>query len=153
MKKYIVYARDHVRPNVQGIDVEKLEKLYSELRRESMIGASIPITVRYLESIIRMAEAFARMHLRDTVRQDDIDHAIKVTISSFISAQKYSVKKSLVKVFDKYLSFEKDNFELLNHVLSEIEKEQIRYNYYQGQDMPNRVEIDIEELELRVFVF
>jgi DNA replication licensing factor MCM2 len=153
LKKYIVFARDYVRPNLQGVDIEKLEKLYSELRRESMISGSIPITVRYLESIIRMSEAFARMHLRDVVRQDDIDHAISVTIRSFISTQKFSVKKSLSKVFDKYMTAEKDDFEILNHVLSEIEKEHIRFNYYQRDEMPAQVEFDIEELEIRAKEF
>lgn len=38
----------------------------------------MPIAVRHLESIVRMAEAHARMHLRDHVRRDDVDMAIKV---------------------------------------------------------------------------
>ncbi|KAJ3310161.1 MCM DNA helicase complex subunit [Boothiomyces sp. JEL0838] len=149
LKKYIIYARDNIKPTMQSIDVEKLEKLYSELRRESMIGGSIPITVRYLESIIRMSEAFARMHLRDIVRQDDIDHAISVTIKSFISTQKHTVKKSLSKIFEKYMSLEKDDFELLNHIISEIKQEHMRYNYYQNDQMPDQVSFDVEELELR----
>lgn len=149
MRKYIIYARDHVRPTIQNIDVEKLERLYSELRRESMIGGSIPITVRYLESIIRMSEAFARMHLRDFVRQDDIDHAISVTIGSFISAQKFSVKKQLSKVFEKYLNLDKDSFELLNHVLSVLQKEHIRYYYYRHDSMPTQIEIEVEELSIK----
>lgn len=110
-----------------GIDVDKLERLYSELRRESMIGGGIPITVRYLESIIRMAEAFARMSLRDHVRQDDIDMAISVTVGSFISAQKHSVKKTLSKVFDKYLVNPDDAFGLLMHALANLYKEHMRY--------------------------
>jgi DNA replication licensing factor MCM2 len=97
-----------------------------------------------------MAEAFAKMHLRDVVRQDDIDHAIAVTIKSFISAQKNSVKASLSKVFDKYLSLEQDDFELLHHVISEIEQEHIKFNYYQHDRMPNQVSFDVEDLELRV---
>lgn len=152
LRKYIVYARNHVRPTLQGIDVEKLEKLYAELRQESMNGASIPITVRCLESIIRMAEAFARMHLRDVVRQDDIDHAISVTINSFISAQKKTVQQSLRKVFDKYIVRQKDNFELLNHVISKIKRETLDFHYYQRDEMPSKVEFNIEELEIRVFL-
>ena len=38
-----------------------------------MATGSIPITVRHIESIIRMAEANARMHLRDFVRDDDVN--------------------------------------------------------------------------------
>jgi DNA replication licensing factor MCM2 len=56
------------------------------------------MTVRHLESILRMAEAHARMHLRDYVRSDDIDMAIRVMLESFISAQKFSVMKNLRKV-------------------------------------------------------
>ena len=100
-----------------------------------------------------MAEAFARMHLRDVVRQDDIDHAIAVTIKSFVSAQKHSVKASLSKVFDKYLSLEKDDFELLHHVISEIEQENIRFNYFQHDLMPTQVTFDVEDLELRVIYY
>ncbi|KAH9248693.1 hypothetical protein BASA81_013627 [Batrachochytrium salamandrivorans] len=149
LRKYIIYAREHVRPTLRDVDVDKLEKLYSELRRESMIGGAIPITVRYLESIIRMSEAFARMHLRDTVRQDDIDHAISVTIRSFISAQKHSVKKSLSRVFDKYITTDADMHELLNHVLSDILKEHMRFEYLRGDGVVGCVEIDCEEFGLR----
>ena len=39
-------------------------KDYAELRRESIHAGGIPIAVRHIESIIRMAEAHARMHLR-----------------------------------------------------------------------------------------
>lgn len=48
----------------------------------------VPIAVRHIESIMRMAEASARMHLREHVREDDIDMAIKVVLSSFLQAQK-----------------------------------------------------------------
>jgi DNA replication licensing factor MCM2 len=93
-----MYARDKVHPKLQQVDEDKLARLYSEMRRESLASGSIPITVRHLESMIRMSEAHAKMHLREYVRSDDVDVAIQVTLDSFISAQKYSVMKSLRKV-------------------------------------------------------
>ena len=45
-----------------------------------------------------MAEASAKMHLREYVRTDDVDLAISVAIGSFVSAQKLSVKRSLERV-------------------------------------------------------
>lgn len=45
-----------------------------------------------------MAEASARMHLREFVRSSDIDVAISAAIHSFVSAQKMSVKKQLERV-------------------------------------------------------
>jgi DNA replication licensing factor MCM2 len=45
-----------------------------------------------------MAEASARMSLREYVRADDIDLAISVAIESFVNAQKMSIKKTLQRV-------------------------------------------------------
>lgn len=51
--------------------------------------------VRHLESILRIAEANARMHLRSYVREDDVNRAISVIVGSFIQAQKLSTAKLL----------------------------------------------------------
>lgn len=48
--------------------------------------------------MIRMAEASAKMALREYVRADDIDLAIEVAVGSFVSAQKMSIKKTLQRV-------------------------------------------------------
>jgi DNA replication licensing factor MCM2 len=45
-----------------------------------------------------MAEASAKMHLREYVRANDVDLAISVAVSSFLSAQKLSVQRSLEQV-------------------------------------------------------
>jgi DNA replicative helicase MCM subunit Mcm2 (Cdc46/Mcm family) len=45
-----------------------------------------------------MAEASAKMHLREYVRVDDVDLAISVAVGSFLSAQKLSVRRSLERV-------------------------------------------------------
>jgi DNA replication licensing factor MCM2 len=42
------------------------------------VTGGVPIAVRHIESIMRMSEACAKMHLRDHVREDDVDMAIKV---------------------------------------------------------------------------
>lgn len=67
LKKYILYARDKVRPKLHHMDQDKVAKIYSDLRRESMATGSVPITVRHIESMIRIAEANAKMHLREFV--------------------------------------------------------------------------------------
>ncbi|KAG4303902.1 hypothetical protein PORY_002691 [Pneumocystis oryctolagi] len=95
LRKYIMYAREYVHPKLHQMDQDKISKLYSDMRRESLATGSYPITVRHLESIIRISEAFAKMHLSEYVKPQHIDSAIKVVIDSFISAQKLSVKKSL----------------------------------------------------------
>jgi DNA replicative helicase MCM subunit Mcm2 (Cdc46/Mcm family) len=98
LRKYIMYAREKIKPKLYALDQEKLSGLFADLRRESMATGSYPITVRHLESMIRMAEASAKMALREYVRADDIDLAIEVAVGSFVSAQKISIKKTLQRV-------------------------------------------------------
>ena len=59
---------------------------------------SIPITVRHIESVIRMAESHAKMHLREYVNEDDVNMAIRIMLESFIDTQKFSVMRSMRKV-------------------------------------------------------
>src|ERR1700722_10192441 len=80
------------------MDQDKLSRLFADLLRESLATGSYPITVRHLESMIRMAEASARMALREYVRPDDIDLAISVAVESFVNAQKTSIKRTLQRV-------------------------------------------------------
>jgi DNA replication licensing factor MCM2 len=98
LRKYIMFAREKVHPRLLDTDTEKLSRLYADLRRESQATGSFPITVRHLESMIRMAEASAKMALREYVRPDDVNLAIAVAIGSFVSAQKMSIKKTLERV-------------------------------------------------------
>ena len=40
--------------------------------------------MRHIESVIRMSEAHARMHLREIVRDDDVNVAISTMLEGFI---------------------------------------------------------------------
>lgn len=77
------------------MDQDKIAKMYANLRQESLSTGSLPITVRHIESIIRMSEAHARMHLRESVQDNDVNMAIRVLLESFIDAQKFSVMKKM----------------------------------------------------------
>ena len=116
LRKYILYARTRVQPTLSTMDVDKVSRLYAELRRESLAAGSIPITVRHVESIVRMSEAHARMHLRDAVRADDIDLAIRVALESFISSQKYSVMNHLKKVLATFVTLPHIGVCSLHHI-------------------------------------
>lgn len=100
--KYINYARVKIQPKLHQMDMDKVSKVYAELRRESISTGSFPITVRHLESILRIAEAFAKMRLSDFVSQSDLNRSIKVSIDSFVGAQKVTVRKQLQRAFQKY---------------------------------------------------
>uniref|UniRef100_A0A0A0LCK0 DNA replication licensing factor MCM2 n=1 Tax=Cucumis sativus TaxID=3659 RepID=A0A0A0LCK0_CUCSA len=127
LRKYITYSKLNVFPRLHDADLDKLTHVYAELRRESSHGQGVPIAVRHIESMIRMSEAHARMHLRQHVTQEDVDMAIRVLLDSFISTQKFGVQKALQKSFRKYMTFKKDYNELLLYLLRELVKNAIHF--------------------------
>lgn len=145
-----MYARDRVHPVLHDLDQEKISRLFADLRRESLATGSFPITVRHLESMIRMAEASAKMHLREYVRADDVDLAIQVAVGSFVSAQKTSIRKSLERGFRKYLSHAKDHEELLAFLLGQLIKERVRMHQLKKREQPDKISINVSELDERV---
>ncbi|QLL32716.1 hypothetical protein HG536_0D02380 [Torulaspora globosa] len=100
--KYIHYARTKIHPKLHQMDMNKVSRVYADLRRESISTGSFPITVRHLESILRIAESFAKMRLSEFVSSWDLDRAIKVVVDSFVDAQKISVRRQLQRSFAIY---------------------------------------------------
>lgn len=148
LRKYVTYAKLNVFPKLHDVDLEKLTHVYADLRRESSHGQGVPIAVRHIESMIRMSEAHARMHLRNYVAEEDVDMAIRVLLDSFISTQKYGVQKALQKSFKKYITYKKDYNELLLHLLRGLVKDVLRLEELMSGTRPrlNQVEIKIEDL-------
>ncbi|KAM0335847.1 hypothetical protein ACHAQA_000897 [Verticillium albo-atrum] len=102
LRKYILYARDRLSPKLYHMDEDKVARLFADMRRESLATGAYPITVRHLEAIIRISEAFCRMRLSEYCSSHDIDRAIAVTVDSFVGSQKVSCKKALARAFAKY---------------------------------------------------
>uniref|UniRef100_A0A8D8WMM2 DNA replication licensing factor MCM2 n=2 Tax=Cacopsylla melanoneura TaxID=428564 RepID=A0A8D8WMM2_9HEMI len=127
LKKYIVYAKQNIHPKMHDMDQDKIAKMYSQLRQESLVTGSLPITIRHIESMIRMAQAHAKMHLREHVSEDDVNMAIRMMLESFVDTQKYSVMKQMKQTFQKYLSFKKDTTELLYYILRQMTLDQLMY--------------------------
>ena len=149
LKKYIMYARAYVKPILQNVDSEKIAALYADLRKQSAISGGVPIAVRHIESVMRMAEASAKMHLREHVRQDDVDQAIKVMLESFLQAQKASVRRQLQRSFRKYITFGEDTVLLLMHQLRTLVAESERMKVLQNREIGSETTVGMEKLERR----
>jgi len=146
LKKYILFSKSRINPKLE-MESAKVSKMYSDLRRESMATGSIPITVRHIESVIRLAEANAKMHLRAYVIEDDVNLAMRVVLESFIETQKFTIARQMRKTFSKYLSYKKDNAELLMFLLKQLVKEQTFYlrNRF-GEVQDDKIEISEKDL-------
>lgn len=150
LKKYITYSKLNIFPRVHDAELNKLTHVYAELRRESSHGQGIPIGVRHIESMIRMSEAHARMHLRQHVTQEDVDMAIRVFLDSFISTQKFGVQKHLQKRFLKYMTFKKDYNELLLYLLRGLVKDALHFEEIVSGSSSGLTQVDVKVEELRV---
>ncbi|XP_071702697.1 DNA replication licensing factor MCM2-like [Rutidosis leptorrhynchoides] len=152
LKKYITYAKLNVFPRLHDADLDKLTQVYAELRRESSHGQGVPIAVRHIESMIRMSEAHARMHLRGHVTQEDVDMAIRVLLDSFISTQKFGVQKALQKSFKKYMTFKKDFNAIVLHLLNQLVKDALQFEEMvpgSNRDI-TYIDVKLEELQSKV---
>ena len=76
LRKYIAYARRKVSPKLTHEASIKIKEFYVELRRKSKDAGSVAITPRYLEGLVRLAEANAKMSLREIVEEADAEAAI-----------------------------------------------------------------------------
>ncbi|MFH1520882.1 MAG: LAGLIDADG family homing endonuclease [Candidatus Micrarchaeota archaeon] len=75
LRKYIAYARRNVLPKLTTAAAQKIKEFYVDLRRKGKDTGSVAITPRYLEGLVRLAEANAKMRLNDTVDEEDAEIA------------------------------------------------------------------------------
>jgi len=134
------------------IDRDKVTQFYADIRRESSVVGGIPIAVRHIESVLRMAEAYARMHLRDYVRSDDLDYAIDMLLESFLQSQKMTVARQLSKKLAKYKYQKNDINTLLFHRLNkEAHDRALFMKMNRGIEVTEKVNVELTMHELRQF--
>ena len=86
LKKYIHYAKSKFNPQLTKESTEFISKSWGKLREKSISdelkGKIIPITVRTLESLIRIATAFAKARLSENVERQDCENALELVADS-----------------------------------------------------------------------
>ncbi|MBS3055741.1 MAG: minichromosome maintenance protein MCM [Candidatus Aenigmarchaeota archaeon] len=83
LKKYVAYARKNAHPKLTREAGNELKSFFVGLREKvTHEEAPVPITLRQYEALIRMAEASAKIQLKDTVTREDAIRAINLMKSS-----------------------------------------------------------------------
>jgi replicative DNA helicase Mcm len=78
LRKYVAYSK-RITPVMGSEAMQTLEGYYVGIRKMGEDqGASVPITARQLEALIRMSEASARARLSHIVSSEDAQRAIKI---------------------------------------------------------------------------
>lgn len=71
LKKYIIYAKEKVHPKLNQMDQDKVAKMYSDLRKESMVWARGPGGLGRARG--RQQLSHPRSHLKQKViKQEDL---------------------------------------------------------------------------------
>ena len=82
LRKYIAYARKNVNPQLTDEAILVLREFYVNTRNSNTEEqAPVPITARQLEAIIRLAEASAKLKLKDTVEKEDAERAVRLQMA------------------------------------------------------------------------
>merc|ERR1711998_442437 len=148
LQKYIIYARQRCNPTVTDIDKEKLANFYKDIRAEAFRQGGAPMTARHIESIIRLAEANAKLELRQHVTTKDLDHAIGLMLDSFIQSQKHQVAEELRRKFKKYISSATPLFDQFVKLLERLFREkadELRLSRIGGEgEVPLAAEVPVD---------
>merc|ERR1712217_992278 len=123
LKKYIRYSKDHVKPRLNTTEDERIAKVYCELRKESTINAGMPIAVRHLESIIRLAEAHARMKL-----------------------QRYGIQNLLRHKFKNFMNYRANEEELALFLLRYLIRKQLKFEAYKNLEK-TYVKVEVQKFK------
>jgi replicative DNA helicase Mcm len=136
LRKYISYAKN-VKPQLTRDAMERLKNFYLEMRSSGTEGAPIAITARQLESLVRLAEARARVALKHEITAEDAEAAITITrrsleevgvdmashridIDTIMTGKPKSLRDKLKAVLDAILDMEKETGMVEKKALLEI---------------------------------
>ena len=93
MKRYISYCKQRCAPHLSEAAAERLSSHFITLRNqlqrsEVAAGArsTVPITVRQLEAIVRIAESLAKLTLSPVAHETHVDEAIRLFLASTMDA-------------------------------------------------------------------
>ncbi|KAJ4754431.1 DNA helicase [Rhynchospora pubera] len=102
LKRYIEYCRSTCQPRLSEKAAEMLQNKYVEVRQkmrqqahETGRVATIPITVRQLEAIIRLSESLARMRLASVSTQEHVEEAFRLFNVSTVDAARSGINEHL----------------------------------------------------------
>merc|ERR1712139_15994 len=144
LQKYVIYARQRCHPEVSDIDKEKLANFYKDIRAEAFKQGGAPMTARHIESIIRLAEANAKMELRQHVTSKDLDNAIGLMLDSFIQSQKHQVAEELRRKFKKYISSATPLYDQFMKLLERLFKEKADELRFRNGEVPLASEVPVD---------
>lgn len=92
LKKFFTYCRTRCAPRLSVEAAQALQDFYvgvrDDVRRTQGGETTIPVTVRQLEALVRIAESLAKMHLLNEATREHVQEAIRLFSVSTMNAAK-----------------------------------------------------------------
>jgi replicative DNA helicase Mcm len=125
LKKYIGYANRYVIPKLSAEAAEVIENFYVDLRRSAEGGAPVPITARQLESLVRLAEARARMALRSNVTKEDAQASVRLMEDSLrmVAFDSITGKIDIDRLVSKMSASQRSSSDIILKAMRDMEAE------------------------------
>ena len=126
LRKYIAYARKNVHPVLTDEANKVLEEFYVSVRTGGMEeGTPVPITPRQLEATIRLAEASAKLQLKNEVEASDAHRAINLQRRCLekIGMDPDTGKIDIARVEGRTPTSERDKMRVVQEAIKALEEE------------------------------
>ena len=126
LRKYIAYARKNIQPVLTDEATKVLEESYVSVRTGGMEeGTPVPITPRQLEATIRLAEASAKLQLKNEVEASDAHRAISLQRRCLekIGMDPDTGKIDIARVEGRTPTSERDKMRVVQQAIEELEAE------------------------------
>jgi replicative DNA helicase Mcm len=126
LRKYIAYARKNVKPKLTDEANTVLKEFYVSTRNSSADEESpVPITARQLEAIIRLAEASAKLRLKNTVDKEDAERAVRLQLACLkeVGVDPETGEIDIDKVEGRTPKSDRDKLQRVLEEIGELEEE------------------------------
>ncbi|MBX7076199.1 MAG: minichromosome maintenance protein MCM [Methanobacteriaceae archaeon] len=126
LRKYIAYARKNANPQLTEGANKVLEEFYVSMRSGAIDEeAPVPITARQLEAIIRLAEASAKIRLKEFVEPEDAEKAIKLQRACLteVGYDPETGKIDIDKVEGRTPKSDRDKLQILINTVKDLQAE------------------------------
>lgn len=125
LRKYFAYIRQNIAPKLTEMAIEEIKNYYLKMRsRISDQGIkTIPISPRQLESLIRLAEASAKVRLSDKVTRKDARKAIEL-IDYCLHQVAYDEKTGLIdidRIVSEIPATQRNKIMIVKDIISQLE--------------------------------
>eukprot|EP00871_Galdieria_phlegrea_P001188 jgi/Galph1/206/GphlegSOOS_G4959.1 len=155
LKRYIRYART-IQPKLTEDAMQLLVHYYQRLRQSDSQGGktSYRITVRQLESMIRLSEALARLHLDDHVQPKYVKEAARLLKNSIIHVEcddislEDDTSSSTIPISDNANNNQENHQpNISNEMTDDTKRSKLKMSFHEFQVVTNRIALFLRRKE------